>query len=103
MTGVALDELKHLPQNKPWFLWVSYPGPHEPFDVPASWRGNHGLIPPPEERPSDPEPLGQLAAPGSELARKLDVGPMESLMMPSSHCVQTMPITCIYSIRRLVS
>ena len=75
LTEVAIQELKRLPQDKPWLLWVSYPGPHEPFDVPVSWRGNHGLIPPPEERPSDPELLGQLAAPGSELARKLDRWP----------------------------
>ena len=75
LTDVAIQELKRLPQDKPWLLWVSYPGPHEPFDVPVSWRGNHGIIPPPEERPSDPELLGQLAAPGSELARKLDRWP----------------------------
>ena len=75
LTGVAIDELKRLPPDKPWLLWVSYPGPHEPFDVPASWRGHHGQIPPPEERPSDPELLGQLAVPGSVLASKLDRWP----------------------------
>ena len=75
LTGVAIDEIKRLPPDKPWLLWVSYPGPHEPFDVPASWRGHHGQIPPPEERPSDPDLLGPLAAPGSVLARKLDRWP----------------------------
>ena len=75
LTGVAIDELQRLPPDKPWLLWVSYPGPHEPFDVPASWRGHHGQIPPPEERPSDPELLGQLAVPGSVLASKLDRWP----------------------------
>ena len=75
LTGVAINELKRLPQDKPWLLWVSYPGPHEPFDVPASWRGHHGQIPPPEERPLDPELLKQLVAPGSVLSRKLDRWP----------------------------
>ena len=75
LTGIAIDELRRLPQGKPWLLWVSYPGPHEPFDVPSSWIGNHGTIPPPEDRPSDPKLLEKLAVPGSELARKLERWP----------------------------
>lgn len=73
LTGVALEELAQLPQDRPWLLWVSFPGPHEPFDVPASWRGrfSQGPIPPPVPRPTDPAELHRLAPPGSELARKL--------------------------------
>ncbi len=72
---VALEEIAVLPQNRPWVLWVNFPGPHEPFDVPESWRGNHGLIPPPEPRPSDSNLLKQLAPEGSVLARKLQRWP----------------------------
>ena len=54
LTGVALDELRDLPVDRPWLLWVSFVGPHEPFDVPASWRGRfrQGPIPPPRRRPA---------------------------------------------------
>lgn len=73
LTGAALEELERLPQDQPWLLWVNFPGPHEPFDVPASWRGRFPKrpIPPPELRPTDPAELERLAPPGSELARKL--------------------------------
>ena len=73
LTGVALEELARLPQDRPWLLWVNFPGPHEPFDVPASWRCRfpQGPIPAPEPRPTDPAELERLAPPGSELARKL--------------------------------
>ena len=37
LTGIALEELDRMPKDQPWFLWVSFVGPHEPFDVPASW------------------------------------------------------------------
>jgi len=55
LTGVALEELEQLPVDRPWLLWVNFPGPHEPFDVPASWRGRHdpASIPAPSPRPSD--------------------------------------------------
>lgn len=73
LTGVALEELAYLPQDQPWLLWVNFPGPHEPFDVPASWRGRfpQGPIPAAEPRPADPVELRRLAPPGSELSRKL--------------------------------
>ena len=63
LTEVALSELSRLPQDRPWLLWVSYPGPHEPFDVPTSWRGRfpRRRIPPPASRPTNPADL--LAAP----------------------------------------
>ena len=37
----ALKELASMPTNQPWLLWVSFVGPHEPFDTPAPWRGRH--------------------------------------------------------------
>ena len=74
LTGVALEELDCMPQDRPWLLWVNFPGPHEPFDVPASWRGHHGEIPAPEPRPAKHE-LQCCAPEGSELARKLQRWP----------------------------
>ena len=29
----AVELLQAAPTDKPWFLWVSFPGPHDPFDV----------------------------------------------------------------------
>ena len=37
----ALEELANLPTDQPWLLWVSFVGPHEPFDTPAPWQGRH--------------------------------------------------------------
>ena len=75
LTGVALEELARMPQDQPWLLWVNFPGPHEPFDVPASWRGHHGAIPAPQPRPQDAQELQRCAPEGSELARKLQRWP----------------------------
>ena len=77
LTGIALEGLAKLPEDRPWLLWVSFPGPHEPFDVPATWRGRFPRepIPTPEKRPSDQELLKRLAPEGSELARKFDRWP----------------------------
>lgn len=73
LTGVALEELSRLPEDHPWLLWVSFPGPHEPFDVPSSWRGRfpRGTIPPPVPRPTNPVELARLAPPGTQLAQKI--------------------------------
>ena len=73
LTGVALEELAKMPEDRPWLLWVSFPGPHEPFDVPHSWRSRfpQGPVPDPEPRPTNAAELQRLAPPGSELARKL--------------------------------
>ena len=30
--------------DKPWLLWVSFPGPHEPWDTPKPWAGIHKKI-----------------------------------------------------------
>jgi len=74
LTGIALEELARLPMDQPWLLWVSFPGPHEPFDVPSSWSRQR-FIPKPQSRP----PLGpaQLvqAPQGSVLDGKLQRWP----------------------------
>ena len=89
ITGVALEELERLPQDRPWLLWVNFPGPHEPFDVPASWRDRFpkGPIPEPEPRPADDGELERLAPPGSELARKLARWP-EGLPAEAVHALR---------------
>ena len=70
LTSVAKEELVSLPADRPWLLWVSYPGPHEPFDVPVRWS-RHRPIPPPTPRPTDSQQLQHLAPRGSALAAKL--------------------------------
>ena len=30
--------LRNMPQNEPWLLWISFVGPHEPFDTPQDWN-----------------------------------------------------------------
>ena len=34
----ACDAIEKLPSNRPWFLWISFVGPHEPFDTPKKWK-----------------------------------------------------------------
>jgi len=34
----ALRLLDELPSDQPWYLWVNFPGPHDPFDAPAEFR-----------------------------------------------------------------
>ncbi len=77
LTHVALEELKLLKADRPWLLWVSFPGPHEPFDVPEKWReiwGN-GPIPDPIPRPSNLRKLLEVASLGSALSGKLERWP----------------------------
>ena len=51
----AIERLQRQPDQQPWLLWLSFVGPHEPFDVPAPWRGRHtpDRLPPPQPRPLD--------------------------------------------------
>ena len=39
LTNKALEKINQLPSNKPWLIWISYVGPHEPFDTPRPWHG----------------------------------------------------------------
>ncbi len=77
LTGIAIQELLAMPVNRPWFLWVSFPGPHEPFDVPSSWRGKfcNGPIPDAEPRPLNSKELLEKAPLGSVLREKLSRWP----------------------------
>jgi choline-sulfatase len=44
ITTKATERIKQLPEDKPWIIWVSYVGPHEPFDTPLPWSGQHKNI-----------------------------------------------------------
>ena len=37
----ALEQLARMPKDQPWLLWVSFVGPHEPFDTPSPWHGQN--------------------------------------------------------------
>ena len=49
ITDKAIKELKEQCEDKPWLIWVSYVGPHEPFDTPKRWskREIGGVLPEP--------------------------------------------------------
>lgn len=76
LANISLEEMNSLPSDTPWFFWISFTGPHEPFDVPVSWRGFHGKIPPPEKRPDCLDYLSKCAPEGSVLNRKLQRWPV---------------------------
>lgn len=63
----GLEQLQAMPNERPWLLWVSFVGPHEPFDTPPPWHGRHRpqQLPPPQPTPTW---LEQLPADG-ELRR----------------------------------
>ena len=37
----GLKALQEMPHEQPWLLWISFVGPHEPFDTPRPWHGMH--------------------------------------------------------------
>lgn len=49
----AIKQLDLMPLDKPWLLWISFVGPHEPFDTPEPWHGIHKdkHLPKPIEKP----------------------------------------------------
>lgn len=38
ITEKSLNAIEKLPYGKPWLLWISFVGPHEPFDFPGNWN-----------------------------------------------------------------
>lgn len=49
----GLELLATMPTEQPWLLWVSFVGPHEPFDTPQPWHGRNDAeaLPTPTPRP----------------------------------------------------
>ena len=41
LTTQAIRRIEALPTDRPWLIWVSFVGPHEPFDTPPPWAGRH--------------------------------------------------------------
>lgn len=33
----SIKIIENIPDNQPWVLWISFVGPHEPFDTPKEW------------------------------------------------------------------
>ena len=48
----AKKYIEEIKGKQPWFLWISFVGPHEPFDTPHPWHGQHesGNLPKPCKR-----------------------------------------------------
>ena len=38
ITEKSLREISKMNNENPWVIWVSYVGPHEPFDTPRKWK-----------------------------------------------------------------
>lgn len=64
----GIEQLQRMPNDQPWLLWVSFVGPHEPFDTPAPWHGQHRADALPHPTPS-PKWLAEL--PESSELKKL--------------------------------
>jgi arylsulfatase A-like enzyme len=64
LAGLAVDWLKTLNSDEDWFLWLSFPDPHHPWDPPASenkrcdWRD----LPLPEGHPGSPDAIRKVLA-----------------------------------------
>lgn len=60
-TRNALHLLEELPRDQPWYLWVNFPGPHDPFDAPTEFRRRYddvSFTPPVHPDPAaDPEEI----------------------------------------------
>lgn len=48
----AVEWLERVDGEAPWHLFVSFPGPHDPFDPPAAWAARFRNVEPPEALPS---------------------------------------------------
>jgi len=60
----AEQYLKDYDRDQPWFCWVGFPGPHEPWDAPEPYASRYSpdSMPPPAARMErrNPEPTGFL-------------------------------------------
>jgi len=59
---VAEDLIRRAPKEKPWFIQVNFPGPHDPWDITESMQSLYDGIdfPPPVAGTNDPEKLAAL-------------------------------------------
>lgn len=53
----ALKLLDRAPADKPWCLWVNFPGPHDPYDPPKEFADSYeGVVFPPAVNPTKDPP-----------------------------------------------
>ena len=59
----GLELVDSMPSDQPWLLWISFTGPHEPFDTPVPWHGLHcnSALPSATPKPSWIDALPQHA------------------------------------------
>ncbi len=49
----GIKAIQEMPKNRPWLLWISFVGPHEPFDTPEKWSTSSKKEIPAFIKPSD--------------------------------------------------
>jgi arylsulfatase len=37
----GIKAIQRMPESQPWLLWISFIGPHEPFDTPLQWKNKN--------------------------------------------------------------
>ena len=105
----AAELLKRAPADKPWFLWVSFPGPHDPFDV--TGKMTTGVVG--RSWPSSVDPTKKEAAttqggsPSHKLSRANYAAEVENLdrlfgvvldaAKARGHTTQTDTVVCVFS------
>ena len=105
----AVELLKRAPADKPWFLWVSFPGPHDPFDV--TGKMTTGVVG--RSWPSSVDPTKKEAAttqggsPSHKLSRANYAAEVENLdrlfgvvldaAKARGHTMQTDTVVCVFS------
>ncbi|HTQ15651.1 MAG TPA: sulfatase-like hydrolase/transferase [Rhizomicrobium sp.] len=64
LAGLAVDWLKGLDAEEDWFLWLSFPDPHHPWDPPMSenWRSNWHDLPLPAGHPGSKDAIRKVLA-----------------------------------------
>ncbi len=64
LAGLAVDWLKQLDSEDDWFLWLSFPDPHHPWDPPASenYRCDWRDLPLPDAHPGSPDEIRKVLA-----------------------------------------
>lgn len=82
----AKQYLQAYDRSQPWFCWVSFGGPHEPWDAPEPYAGmyNPNAMPPPTPKPegSNDRPYGILDV---RMQRAPDLSPDEVAAMRANY------------------
>ena len=71
-------------REQPWFLWVSFPGPHEPWDTPEPWSGVHRKL---QLQQPTPQPNWISRQPMTSECRKRQ---LQWIKTPSKEAIRTL-------------